>query len=292
MAVAKGLHRPSGPVTRSLSLAAMLALSAGGARAAAGAPDQPLLVVHGDASAPYSALGADGQVTGLKIDMLELVAARAGIAIREQARPWQRAQSMVEHGEADLLVIPETDEREAYAAFSRNALFYDTTVVLYLRNEAAAPRIAAAKSVGDLDGLAFVEYLGDGVQRRLLTGQKVAHVKDRDTALRMLAAGHAEAYIDALLPARQALARLSLDGLLDIRDIRPLDAYPYRIAIRRSLAEVDTLLARFDTAIEQASSDGSLDAVWRHYADGNRTDPSGAGLDARPGTGADALGRR
>jgi hypothetical protein len=78
------------------------------------------------------------------------VAERAGLVIRREIWPWQRAQAMVEQGVADLFVTVPTGQREAYAVFAKRPLFQADTVILYGKAGPQAARIAAAEKDGTL----------------------------------------------------------------------------------------------------------------------------------------------
>ncbi|MGI2066678.1 substrate-binding periplasmic protein [Shewanella sp. MF08487] len=80
-------------------------------------------------------LQPNGEYTGLGVDILNRFAEQTNVTIHYQIIPWRRAQSMVEHGQADILIGPYySKEREALLAFSEKAFFRDE-IVFYARKD-------------------------------------------------------------------------------------------------------------------------------------------------------------
>ncbi|MCL1089067.1 transporter substrate-binding domain-containing protein [Shewanella profunda] len=78
---------------------------------------------------------SNGEYTGLGVDILNRFAEQQKVTIHYQIAPWRRAQSMVERGQADILIGPyHTKEREALLAFSERA-FYRDEIVFYARKD-------------------------------------------------------------------------------------------------------------------------------------------------------------
>ena len=243
------------------------------ADSAPGSPERPLIVAQGDSLGALADRNDRGNPQGISVDSLDAVAERAGLVIRREVWPWQRAQAMVEQGSADLFVTVPTDEREAYALFGNQPLFHADTVVLYGKSGAQAARIAAARTLDDLKGIIFVAYLGSGWTTEALAGQQVTWVNDRPTVMAMLAAGHADATLsDSLL----SHSIVDAEGLADkIATHRIESAYPhyYYIGVRRSLPAAEALLARFDAATLSAEQDGTLEAIFKRYETADRPMP-------------------
>lgn len=78
-------------------------------------------------------LQPNGEYTGLGVDILNRFAQQQSVNIHYQITPWRRAISMVERGQADILIGPyDTPEREANLAFATKA-FYRDNMVFYAR---------------------------------------------------------------------------------------------------------------------------------------------------------------
>lgn len=78
-------------------------------------------------------LAPNGEYIGLGADLIREISKRTGDTVRFAIYPWVRAQALVEHGKADILVGPyKTPEREARFAFSERA-FYQDRMLFYVR---------------------------------------------------------------------------------------------------------------------------------------------------------------
>lgn len=91
--------------------------------------------------APFSRVfeqAPDGAWSGLGVDIVRSLAARAGDTVRFQLYPWPRAQAMVAQGQADILVGPyKSAERAARFVFLDHA-FYRDRMVFFARRDGAA----------------------------------------------------------------------------------------------------------------------------------------------------------
>ncbi|SEK77061.1 polar amino acid transport system substrate-binding protein [Roseateles sp. YR242] len=162
---------------------------AGAAQAAAG---RPVSVVGTHFSRLFEAGAAAGDRTrprGLAVDILDAILLPAGFAPTYELYPWLRAQAMIEHGPANILVGPyRTPERERRLRFSRQP-FYEDSLVFYARqgeqalwrNDFATLR---ALQVGAVQGWVYGDRF-DQARTRL----KLTLVRDLATALRMLQLG-------------------------------------------------------------------------------------------------------
>lgn len=75
----------------------------------------------------------NGNYTGLGVDILNRFAEQQKVTIHYQITPWRRAQSMVERGQADILIGPYfSEERQKRLAFSAQP-FYRDEIVFYAR---------------------------------------------------------------------------------------------------------------------------------------------------------------
>lgn len=75
----------------------------------------------------------NGEFTGLGADIIRVLARQNGDEVKFEIYPWARAQWMVEHEQAQILIGPyKTAEREAKYGFARRA-FYRDVMALYIR---------------------------------------------------------------------------------------------------------------------------------------------------------------
>jgi polar amino acid transport system substrate-binding protein len=133
--------------------------------------------------------GADARPTGLAVDILDAILPPAGFRPSYQFYPWLRAQAMIEHGPAQILVGPyRTRERELRMRFSRQP-FYEDALVFYARQrerELWRDDFAAVRKlqIGAVQGWVYGDRFEEA--RRLLN---LTVVRDLSTALRMLQLG-------------------------------------------------------------------------------------------------------
>lgn len=139
-------------------------------------------------SASPSPSPATAPLHGLAVDVLDAILIPAGYQPRYALYPWLRAQSMIEHGPAQILVGPyRTPERERVMRFSRQP-FYEDSLVFYARRREEGlwwGDFHALRSlrVGSVQGWVYGERF-----EQARASLDVTPVRDLNTALRMLQA--------------------------------------------------------------------------------------------------------
>lgn len=151
---------------------------------------------------------------GLAVDLLQAVALQRGWQIRFEHYPWPRAQAMVEHGQAQLLIGPyRTPEREQRFVFAPSA-FYEDRLLFY---GGPAPRPIWQGDFRALAGLELAQVAGwaygDAFEqaRPLL---RLTTVRDVETGLRMLRTGRVALLATNERNTQPVLAQLGLQQLL------------------------------------------------------------------------------
>ena len=136
--------------------------------------------------------GADGQWRGLGVDVLRVLAGRAGDTILFQLYPWPRAQAMVERAQADILIGPyKSPERVGRFAFLDHG-FYRDRMVFYARREAEPPWHGELTSLKSRR-IAAVRGWHYGTQFDLARPQlDVSEVTQLENGLQMLALGRVD----------------------------------------------------------------------------------------------------
>ncbi|WP_377158274.1 substrate-binding periplasmic protein [Roseateles sp. UC29_93] len=152
-----------------------------------GRPRSAQVHVAGTTFARLFEPGMDGgKPRGLAVDLLDAILIPAGHQPRYEFYPWLRAQSMIEHGPAQILVGPyRTPERERSMRFSRLA-FYEDALVFYARRREEGLwwddfRALQPLRIGAVQGWVY----GDRFEQAR-AGLNVTAVRDLATALRML----------------------------------------------------------------------------------------------------------
>lgn len=171
--------------------------------------------------------GADGQLQGLGVDVLRLLAARAGDTILFQLYPWPRAQAMVERAQADILIGPyKSPERLQRFAFFDHA-FYRDRMVFYARRGADLPwrgDLTALKS----RRIAAVRGWHYGAQFDLARPVlDISEVPQLENGLQMLALGRVELLASNERNSTALVGSLRLGESLEVLcpDITQLDGY-------------------------------------------------------------------
>lgn len=163
-----------------------------------------------------SGAGPGHRPQGLAVDVLDAILKPAGITPVYELYPWLRAQAMIEHGPAQILVGPyRTPERERRMRFSRQP-FYEDSLVFYARqreqtlwnNDFNALR---SLQVGAVQGWVYGERFDQARSRLRLT-----LVRDLATALRMLQLGRLDLIAANQRNSEPVIQELGLTDLVQL----------------------------------------------------------------------------
>ena len=167
--------------------AGMPGVPGGAGGAGAGRPRSAQVLIAGTTFARlFEPATNGGKQRGLAVDLLDAILIPAGHQPRYEFYPWLRAQSMIEHGPAQILVGPyRTPEREKLMRFSRQA-FYEDALVFYARRREEGLwwgdfQALVPLRIGAVQGWVY----GDRFEQAR-RGLNVTAVRDLATALRML----------------------------------------------------------------------------------------------------------
>jgi polar amino acid transport system substrate-binding protein len=161
------------------------------------------------------ALDGQGQGSGIDKDLVEALAQRSGCAIQTDVDSWVRIWAALRAGSLDLVssVIPSPEREELGEILpylrARNVLLVRRSEAARLNNLEAFGRVPQARIVvvkGFLHGAPFDNWLVG-----LRAQGRVSEVGDYETALRVFAAGRAEALISSTLALRD-VGRAFPDG--------------------------------------------------------------------------------
>jgi polar amino acid transport system substrate-binding protein len=112
---------------------------------------------------------ANGEFTGLGVDILNRFAKQQKVTIHYEIAPWRRAQSMVERGQADILIGPYLNQaRQNQLTFSAKA-FYRDEIVFYASNASDIPWNGDYQSIkglriGKMQGWSYGESFNEQTQ--------------------------------------------------------------------------------------------------------------------------------
>ncbi|MET0266692.1 MAG: transporter substrate-binding domain-containing protein [Duganella sp.] len=199
---------------------------------------------------------ANGHWHGLGVDVLRLLAARAGDTVRFQLYPWPRAQAMVERGQADILVGPYRSPQRLKRFAYLEQPFYRDRLVFYAR------RASDVSWQGDYASLAGWRVLAvrgwhygepfDLARPKL----DLSEVTQVDNGLQMLAHGRVDLLASNVRNSAVPIEALHLrDALVEMcPDIGRLDGY---LAFPRD-ARFTAVRQRYDALFSQMVRSGEL----------------------------------
>ena len=169
---------------------------------------------------PYLMRNAEGQVTGIAVDMLEDIFRRRAIKAHHVLRPWKRCLAEVESGEADL--VPNASYREERARFALySAPLYQTNLVLFYVQK-RFPETPRINGIDDMRRYRFGGILGFNYDQ--YDGQLAIETSatTRQGLLRMLEADRFDFAIEQLESFRMMERRqeISLQGISHVADPR------------------------------------------------------------------------
>jgi polar amino acid transport system substrate-binding protein len=158
----------------------------------------------------------NGEWTGLGVDIVRALAARAGDTVRFQLYPWPRAQAMVEQGQADMLVgAYKSPERAARFSFLDHP-FYRDRMVFFGRPDPGAAAIWA----GDYRALKDVPiaairgwHYGDGFDQAR-PGLQISEVPKLENGAQMLMLGRVKLLAANERNLQPVLAQLRIVNLV------------------------------------------------------------------------------
>lgn len=227
-------------------------------------------------------VAADGSVSGLVPDFLQLAAARTGCRFDFITVPRARAHMLFEAGEVDLLpAASRIEERDRVGLFIH---MYNSRAMLLALAGRLPPELALDEvgKRGLTLGAVRGNYYGPEYQRlveQAASQPRLSLVPDPDTAARMLGAGR----FDAVLAGPSVLVEaLQLAGLADKVAVTSVSGMqPAQVGIylhRQALPAADQ--ARLRDAIAGLVARGEYSRLVRQYY----AEPawSTLGLDARP----------
>lgn len=235
-----------------------ITLAASLAAPAAAAPGKPIVVGTEGVYAPFTFTDEKGQLTGYDVEVVRLVARRAGLEVVFQPTPWDGIFLGLESRKFDLVAnqIGRTPEREKKYLFSSDYLISGAQIIV------RADRIGTFEGLASLAGLKVGTGVGSNYGK-LLETYNASHspgidVKTYDgnvtTVLQDIVAGRLDATVNDRLTVgytvqKQGLA-LKVVGA-------PLALEPSHFVVRRG-KDGEALLRKIDEALASLKRDGTL----------------------------------
>jgi polar amino acid transport system substrate-binding protein len=208
-------------------------------------------------SRPLSWQDDEGHARGTYIDVLDAVAAQAGIKFEYHSFPWPRAQSMVQHGELDGFLTIDTEERDKYARFAPTPVI---SVRQRIYHRADDHRFDHVTDPLQLAGYRQLTLIGGGTGQIYDPNRQTA-VRSLDDMARMLANGRGDYFISDPLIMQSAFANTDLKPRIATSEAPFLLTLEFRIGLRKDYPGVDTILRRLDEEIQTAHRSGQIERI-------------------------------
>jgi ABC-type amino acid transport substrate-binding protein len=250
---------PAAPIPRRSVLG--WALAPWGVGAAAHAPG--LRWGYFDRFAPLSAVAPDKQsARGVMVTLVDQACRQAGLLATHHAYPWRRAQSLVARGEIDGFCTTMTPAREAYAEFGRETLLTQRFLAFHRRGDA---RFAGVRTQEDLQTLRIGAYRGSGYVDMHLDALSLHYDTTPESLLRRVALDDLDAFVGPELTTWHDVLRLRLPDQITATPLPFLPAGAFKLALRRTLPNAQTLLDRLDRGVRELHRSGQVDAALAPY---------------------------
>ncbi|GCF88036.1 substrate-binding periplasmic protein [Shewanella sp. M-Br] len=221
------------------------------------------LLAVGSSFSQIFELQANGEYTGLGVDILNRFAQQQSVNIHYQITPWRRAISMVERGQADILIGPyDTPERNTNLVFAAKA-FYRDDMVFYARadNEIVWNGDYASiktQRIGKMQGWSYGTRFTE--QTKSLNINEFVDIK---SGIERLSRGDLDLLATNSRNTNAVLAQIkipkAITPIMPIIDVRDgFMAFPKQ-------AKFDPLRIRFDSFFEEMIQNGTLTTLGQKY---------------------------
>jgi polar amino acid transport system substrate-binding protein len=237
------------------------AASAPAAAASAPAPAAKVYLVGTDAAyAPFESQNEKGEIVGFDIEVVQAVAAKAGIEVKFLNTPWEGIFNTLAQGDRDLLVssITITDERKQTMDFS--SPYFDAQQLIAVKKDSKIAKFDDLKKlkVGVQNGTT-----GDEVVTKL-QGKNSPNIKRFEStplALKELEAGGVDAVV-----ADNGVVVHYVNNNSDAKFKTVSDASfvseQYGLAVKKGNTE---LQAKLNKGLADIKSDGTYDKIYTKY---------------------------
>ncbi|MCM0610357.1 MAG: basic amino acid ABC transporter substrate-binding protein [Ideonella sp. WA131b] len=249
--------------------AATLMLAACGKKEAAPAPTTApvasapakVYVVGTDAAyAPFEIQNEKGEIVGFDIDVVNAIAAKAGIEVKFVNTPWEGIFNTLQQGDRDMIVsaVTITDERKQTMDFSEP--YFDAAQLIAVKESSKVAKFADLKKlkVGVQTGTT-----GDEAVSKLLgkTNTNIKRFESTPLALKELEAGG----VDAVVADNGVIAHhVANNPGGKFKTVSDPGFVPeqYGIALKKGNAE---LLAKVNQGLAAIKADGSYAQIYARY---------------------------
>jgi polar amino acid transport system substrate-binding protein len=214
---------------------------------------------------PFSWQQGD-KIVGIGAELTELVFKDLGLAVSITARGnWKRAQSQVEHGQADVIVAAYlTAERNKVMAYPAQP-YMDDANVLWVARGKAFPFRQWSDLIGKTGTAMLGESYGEAFDRYIKEKLQMEWVSSPAQSLGKLELGRVDYYPFSLYGGQIQVRQLGFEGKIEHLPVVLSTEGTYIAISRRSrfikyLPQIEASIARF-------RADGTIDRLVKKYID-------------------------
>jgi polar amino acid transport system substrate-binding protein len=229
----------------------------------AGNPLKPVRLVFAAELVPLS-FEKNGEVRGVFIDIArEAIEHRLALPLDVQIYPWERAQQMVRHGDADGFITIATKARREYANCGRIPVLRAPLHPLVRVDNPRRGDIAAAANLAGLKPFEIVSYLGNGWAKQNLAGFNVYYASDFESSLRGVALGRGDLAFATNTAGAYYLREIDLGSRLVMLPL-VVDTFEYVLCLGKQSPRAG-MLADFDRVLEVMRTEGAYVPIMQQY---------------------------
>jgi polar amino acid transport system substrate-binding protein len=230
------------------------------ASAPAPAPAKVVVVGTDAAYAPFESQNEKGEIVGFTVDVVNAVAAKAGLEVKFVNTPWEGIFNALTQGDRDMIAssVTITDERKQTMDFTQP--YFDAQQLIAVKDNSKITSFADLKKakVGVQTGTT-----GDEAVTKLLgkTSTSIKRYESTPLALKELEAGG----VDAVVADNGVVIHYVANNPGGkFKTVSDKDFVPeqYGFAVKKGNAE---LVGKLNQGIAAIKADGTYDAIYKKY---------------------------
>ncbi|MCZ8175356.1 MAG: basic amino acid ABC transporter substrate-binding protein [Burkholderiaceae bacterium] len=230
------------------------------ATAPAPAPAKVYVVGTDAAYAPFESQNEKGEIVGFDVDVVQAIAAKAGIQVKFVNTPWEGIFNTLQQGDRDMVVsaVTITDERKQTMDFSDP--YFDAAQLIAVKESSKVTKFADLKKlkVGVQTGTT-----GDEAVSKLLgkTSTSIKRFESTPLALKELESGG----VDAVVADNGVIAHYVANnpgGKFKTVSDKEFVPEQYGIAVKKGNAE---LLGKLNQGLAAIKADGTYAQIYAKY---------------------------
>ncbi len=230
------------------------------ATAPAPAPAKVYVVGTDAAYAPFESQNEKGEIVGFDIDVVQAIAAKAGIQVKFVNTPWEGIFNTLQQGDRDMIVsaVTITDERKQTMDFSDP--YFDAAQLIAVKDTSKVTKFADLKKlkVGVQTGTT-----GDEAVSKLMgkTSTSIKRFESTPLALKELESGG----VDAVVADNGVIAHYVANnpgGKFKTVSDKEFVPEQYGIAVKKGNAE---LLGKLNQGLAAIKADGTYNQIYAKY---------------------------